>query len=405
MPGRMPDNGATGRKGAWSAFRPSTQYRKGTLGMAAIRGANMPVYPVRRDGHMTTLADIAHALEGLCNTGANAVAFNPIHYVHLRPGTPALGAPPLSYRIPWYIWPDVGQGSHPWAQTVSPDLMYAAIGEARSMGLKVAIKPMIDVEGGGWRGNISVKNTVQGITYDKTADWFWGYCNRFLDRYLPMMERHDIIILGTEYLQVTRELGPDWLKRVVDWTRQKYPKLYNLAYCANWGGWADDAEFARLKVAMDTLPIKAISAYFPLLGETAPFAPSVEDVRAGWHRKGIDADWCPRIDDSIAALGGGVLAKVMFGEIGYRADDMAAHNPGEDPSTGNLNKQTQANCWQAFRLKWDNPEDANRLAGWFAWSWEIFPDWVMDPRAHVLNFRDRGEAARWAFREDPWKVE
>src|SRR5438034_637445 len=80
------------------------------------------------------------------------------------------------------------------------------------------------------------------------ADWTWGYRNRFLQRYLDIANQvpGTILCLGCELYTVTKELGADFWIGLADWVRGQGFKG-PLTYAANWGGWADDAEYKRLK--------------------------------------------------------------------------------------------------------------------------------------------------------------
>jgi hypothetical protein len=111
------------------------------------------------------------------------------------------------------------------------------------MGLDVWIKPHLDpIEGGMARMG---QRAAQGLR----ADLEWAYRWRFLARYLAMAgELGCGLVIGTELLQFTRDMSPEFWIGIAHWCRaQGFKGL--LTYAANWGEelsllaplWADAA--------------------------------------------------------------------------------------------------------------------------------------------------------------------
>jgi hypothetical protein len=363
-----------------------------------IRAVNMPVRAYSNSGQPTTLDHLRRAIDWAREREATDVWFNPSFYFNLREGTPIFTRPRWDKGKRW-IYSQQGQ-EKPWATTPSLALLWAAAQYARSLGMGVGWKPMADPEqDGAWRGHASVKGEWSGKTYDNGRRWIWEIC-AMLDTVSDVVDDSDILCLGTEYYQITKELGGEWIKEVADYVKRHHPKIHQLTYCANWGGWADDSEMVRVgQDVWDELTFRGVSAYFPLMPNDAPPSPTLEELVEGWHRKGIDEEWCPTIFESIYRLAGSTDARnVGFWETGYRADEWAAHDsPGGEPR-GAIDLWLQERCWQAFREVWEGA-----IAGWSVWSVDPFPE-DRDARAHCLNVPGREEAARWALAEDPWKV-
>jgi hypothetical protein len=295
--------------------------------------------------------------------GCDAISIIPHHYVSLVPGTANLGPPPQEFGNPWFIYPDVGQDpAHPFHNTPEPELVLETCQLAAKLGFRVMLKPHVDSYQAGWRGNISVK--------DRAADWTWGYRNRFLQRYVDIAKQVDgtILCLGCELYTVTKELGPDFWIGVADWVRgQGFQGP--LTYAANWG-WADDAEYRRLAPLWPHLDYIGVDAYFPLMPQGAGSPTDAGALAQAWHRKGIDADWCPCIDDDLEALSKSAGKPLLFTEIGYGNHQQAAIDPARDPlPTDVRDDDLQLQLGQAFRQQWGGVPG---FAGYF-W-WEAFLD-------------------------------
>ncbi|HMA34403.1 MAG TPA: glycosyl hydrolase, partial [Chloroflexia bacterium] len=312
--------------------------------------------------HNPPIDQITSLFARLRQDGCDAIAIIPHHYVSLQPGTPNLAAPPNGWQPPWFIYPDLGQDpSHPFHNTPEPELVLQTCQAARAAGFRVMLKPHIDSYQAGWRGDISVK--------DHTADWVWGYRNRFLQRYVDIAKQIDgaILCLGCELYTVTKELGPEFWIGVAAWVRgQGFSGP--LTYAANWGGWADDAEYKRLKDLWPLLDYIGVDAYFPLFPQGYNGPLDVNTIAAAWHRKGIDQPWCPCIDDDLIALSQGLGKPLLFTEIGYANHQQAPIDPMRDPlPTDVRDDDLQLRLAQAFRQRWGGVAQFSGYFWWEAW--------------------------------------
>lgn len=101
-----------------------------------------------------------------------------------------------------------------------------AIALARGRGLKVFLKPQLDLLGDGWRGEI-------GMTSDENwAAWFASY-TRFIEHYavLARESQVDLFSVAVE-LDATRGRDADW-RKVIAAVRAVFPGP--LTWAANWG--------------------------------------------------------------------------------------------------------------------------------------------------------------------------
>ncbi len=319
--------------------------------------------------HNPPLDEITALFTRLRADGADSIAIIPHHYVSLDPGTPNLTEPPSDWQPRWFIWPDLGQDpTHPFHNTPEPELVLAACQAAAGLGLRVLLKPHIDSYQAAWRGDISVQA--------RTADWVWGYRNRFLQRYIDIARQVDgaILSLGCELYTVTKELGPEFWIGLAEWVRGQGFRGA-LTYAANWGGWGPDAEYRRLADLWPHLDYIGVDAYFPLVAPGTPPPPDVAGLDAAWHRRGLAADWCAPIDDDLIALSRATGKPLLFTEIGYPNHQLAAEDPMRDPlPTDVRDDDLQLRLTQAFRQHWGGVRE---LSGYF-W-WEAFLDQAAKP--------------------------
>ncbi len=312
--------------------------------------------------HNPPLADIQALFARLKADGCDAISIIPHHYVSLEPGTANLGPPPAGFNPPWFIYPDLGQDpTHPFHNTPEPELVLAACQAAAGLGMRVMLKPHIDCYQAGWRGDISVKS--------RASDWVWAYRNRFLQRYLDMAKQvHDTILcLGCELYTVTKDLGPEFWIGMADWARGQGFKG-PLTYAANWGGWAGDAEYRRLETLWPHLDYIGVDAYFPLFPAGYSGPTDVNALVAAWHRKGIDVDWCPHIDEDLIAISKSTGKPLIFAEIGYGNHQQAPMEPMRDAKPDDVaDEQLQLRLGQAFRQKWGPVPQFQGYFWWEAW--------------------------------------
>lgn len=333
-----------------------------------IRGVNVLCVP-QMGSEVATLDTFKRLYDDLQRAGGNAVMLNPVQYVYVPRGSVVLSRPPRKYGTTRYIWRGEGNGEKPWPMTIRDDLLDSAIREAKCRGLFVGLKPMVDIEYGGWRGYLSVAGVADAFLY--------AYKHHFLKPYVQMAKeaRADLFVLGTEMYTVTKELDYIWVREVANYVRYTLGYKGILTYAGNHGRGAD-AEFVRLYLAWKSLDRVGVDAYFSLLAEGEPL--DEEKMLQAWDEP----------TERMLVECGGNGSMLVITEIGYRADTLAAVDPYADPGAGTYSPEAQVACWRAFR----------RLEprAYFAWSYDLFPQHA-DPRSH--NLRGRGEAERVALAE------
>lgn len=284
----------------------------GAASAASIWGFNYPLWSA--DGYAS--ASSSRDLADIAGTGAGWVALTPTLYqADSRASDPAPG-------------PD----------TPSDAALRAAIRRAKSLGLKVALKPHVDSRAGGARAWIEPRD----------ADaWFDAYRVHALRwARLAREERVDLFVVGTELaLLSTPNHWKSW-RTLIAQVRREYPGP--LTYAANWhsvelvGFWRD-------------LDYIGVDAYYPLA--------------AGRNRTARALEWLP-IEASLAALSLTAGRPILFTEFGLSSQRGAAARPWEWLEFGPADPVEQddyvASFLNAFAGK-------SFVAGFLNWAWDPDP--------------------------------
>jgi hypothetical protein len=216
-----------------------------------------------------------------------------------------------------------------------------AIRAVRRHGMRVFLKPQVDVVAGGWRGEIAFASEADW------AAWFASYA-RFAQHYARLARDEDVDLLsvGVE-LDATRDRERDW-RALVASLRRVFPR--SLVYAANWGRERDVAWW-------DALDYAGVDAYFPLAA--AP-EPSVDALRAAWQ---------PHLR-ALRAWGERICKPVLFTELGYRSVRGASARPWAWEQAGPPAHEEQARLYRAaLDVLWEE----RWLAGIYWWQWRTAP--------------------------------
>jgi hypothetical protein len=233
-----------------------------------------------------------------------------------------------------------------------------AIDAARAEGLRVFLKPQLDLTDDGWRGEIAFE------TEAAWARWFASY-RGFLGHYarLAAQARVALFSVGVE-LDGTRHRSRDW-RQVIEEVRVLYEGP--LVYAANWGrerdiDWWGDLDYAGVDV------------YFPVARGASP---SRRELEERWSRElhGLRG-WAERTG-----------RPVLVTEIGYRSLEGAGAEPWDWRRGGAPALREQAVLWQAaLSALWPEPW----LAGIYGWQWRTAPP--ADPAADT-GYTPQGKPA------------
>ncbi len=217
----------------------------------------------------------------------------------------------------------------------------AVIAGARTLGLRVFLKPQLDLLGPGWRGEIAFRSEPEWRA------WFESYA-AFIEHHAALAAEEGVSLLcvGVE-LDATRHREADW-REIVRGVRARYPGP--LVYAANWGRERDIAWW-------DALDYAGVDAYFPVANTPEPH---LAEVAAAWrpHLRALRA-WARRIE-----------RPVLLTEIGYRSARNAGRRPWEWQLPQPASPAQQALLYRAaLAAFWPEPW----LAGFYWWQWDVRP--------------------------------
>lgn len=224
--------------------------------------------------------------------------------------------------------------------TPSDESIEKAISLAHDLGMKVMLKPHIDLLNKGddnyWRADIGFYKETEW------KKWFSAY-QKIILHYAEIAAKNkvEIFCVGTE-LSFATQKTQYWLD-IISKVRGVYSG--ELIYAANWDNY-------RNVKFWDQLDYAGIDAYFPLTYKTDP---TVEDIKNGWIQ------WKYQIEEWQA----GVNKPVIFTELGYPS---SVHAPSEPWAygSGKADLEMQRKCYEAF---FEAKKDWDWLAGVYWWEW------------------------------------
>jgi hypothetical protein len=230
--------------------------------------------------------------------------------------------------------------------TPTDDDLVHVIGQAHSLGLKVMLKPHLDLwnDRAHWRGNIGEAFGSEA----EWAEWFSSY-RSFIEHYAELAAASgvDQFCVGCE-LENTSHREADWRAVVAD-VRGRYPGP--LLYAGNHSG---------EEVTMnwwDAVDIIGVDAYYPLSSTTDP---SLDELKEAWQ---------PHLQE-LSSLAAKWRKPVILTEIGYRSLDGAAMHPWDWEIQGNVDLEEQEDCYRAaFESVFNEPW----FGGIYWWSWSPDP--------------------------------
>lgn len=244
----------------------------------------------------------------------------------------------------WYQDKCYTTNIHPTENTPSDESLIHAINTAHSLGMKVMLKPhldIVDMTEGSWRGEIAC------ISEPDWKLWFESYRDFVLHHAkIAQDNKVEMLCIGTELTSVATIRTEMWKEVVIKPTRASYSGP--LTYAANW-----NVEYMHV-LFWDALDYIGIDAYFPL-SEDNP-SPSLDEIKKGWDV------WVKEMDEFQKK----VNKPIIFPEVGYCSSDWTAKTPWEEIAGGNINLKLQADCYRALmETLWDK----EWFYGMYWWKW------------------------------------
>lgn len=194
---------------------------------------------------------------------------------------------------------------------------------AHDIGMKVCLKPVLDIASGEWRAEINLSPNEWKV-------WFGNY-KQFLSHYLKIAERYscEMFCIGCEMLS-SEEYESEWLE-IIQEARKLYKGylIYNANFdCDYYPDWIRNLDFY------------GISAYFPLDVENDD---EIELYQDSWnaHKK------------HLLDIYNAYNLPIIFMEIGCKSEDDAMKHPWDYSTNELVNHDVQMKFYEsAFRTFW-----------------------------------------------------
>jgi hypothetical protein len=291
------------------------------------RGLILPTWQVH--GYRST--DTTQALDGIASVGANWVQFVPF----------------------WYQATLTSNTIGPTDHSVSDNDVRNAVSLAHTHGLKVLLKPAVDLAGDQhlYRGNINPTNR---------ADWFASY-QSFIVHYAGLAQQSgvDQFAVGTELASMSGSGDRSrWLTAINAIKAQYHGPL---VYAANYDEYRDVSFW-------DVLDLVGIDGYWPLSQTPTANVSQLEQAFAP-------------IRDALRAFAARVGRRILFTEAGYPAQVGAAVAPTLSNNCSTPAQDEQAAAYQALFATFSGQP---WWAGVFWWSWWTTTG-VYDPLDHAVH--------------------
>lgn len=221
-----------------------------------------------------------------------------------------------------------------------------AIRDAKRLGLKVMLKPQLDLnnDSSHWRGQIG--SDFSNTDWDT---WFEEY-TEIITRYAEIADDENVeqFVVGSELIEASKH-EDEWREVI-----QEVKRVYSgkLLYAANHSGEENQIKF------WDALDYIGIDAYYKLTTKTDP---TLAELKAGWNSaintmRSLSEKWGKR---------------VIITAIGYRSVEGSGRNPWDYSSNGEVDLQGQKLLYQAM---FENLNNQNWLRGIFIWRWDSDPN-------------------------------
>lgn len=296
---------------------------------AEQRGLVLPTW--ERHGYRDT--DTHGALRGLAGVGAGWVQIVPT----------------------WYQSAPASSDIAPAESSIDDADVRQVIGLARGEGLKVLLKPHVDLRDGSDRAQIDPT--------DPDA-WFQSY-HAFITHYAELARQSGVeeFAVGTELSGVSRD-RQRWLAVVED-VRSRYhgPLVYA----------AHHTEYPAVAF-WDAVDLIGIDAYWPLSTQPGPAVSELEHAFAAKR-------------DDLAAFAARVGRPILFTEAGYSSQVGAAMAPWDAHLSDKPAQDEQAAAYEALLATFSGEP---WWAGVFWWTWDVQRRYAIDPPAALgHSIRDK----------------
>jgi hypothetical protein len=228
-----------------------------------------------------------------------------------------------------------------------------AIDTIHSLGMKVLLKPMLDVSdaSGTWRAFINPSDKDQ---------WFTNYTN-FIGSFADMAQSKgvELLSIGCEMNTLEQSSNDTRWTNLISNMRSRYSG--KLTYAANWNAISQNVGGYQNVSWWNQLDYIGIDAYFPIASQNST---TLAGLTTAWQNQANSIE-------SWRASRGLTNEQLLFTEVGYQSADGAARSPAGVSGSPAVDLQEQADSYHALlsvmttKPWWD---------GAFWWSWETNPN-------------------------------
>ena len=274
--------------------------------------------------------------------------------------------------VTWYMQARDSTAIAPVALgTPTDEAVAEAIRDLRRRGVKVMLKPHVDVLDGSWRGTIRPTDP---------AAWFASY-DAFLTKYAALAQANEVEMLcvGTELATMSDARYRSRWSAVIGNVRGAYRGL--LTYAANAVSLGD--EFTSVSF-WSQLDLAGLDAYTPLTDKANP---SREELVQGWSRNRNGENMVAAFRNWQASHG----KPVLFTELGYRSADGTNRTPWDWEASAAYDPGEQADCYDAAFRVWSQQTAWMRGILWWAWD-------VPVPAPNETGYTPRNKPAETVLR-------
>jgi hypothetical protein len=256
-----------------------------------------------------------------------------------------------------------------------------AITTAQALGLKVLLKPQVDVLDGTYRGLIAPT--------DRPA-WFASY-RAMLIHYAMLAQQLHVtgLVVGVELGSMVSGPRDTALWRAMIKSVRRLGYKGSLTYAANW-------DQLRLVGFWRSLDYIGIDAYFPLVPKGHKAAPTIADLVSAWHGSSVTGgplNWVAEV----AQLEHAEHRPVVFTELGYVATTCTAAAPyavaplcPSAPATPIAGQRAQQDAYVAALRVWSRVAFVRGIYWW---------DWPTDGNEITDAYSPRGMPAERTLAE------
>jgi uncharacterized protein (TIGR03437 family) len=299
---------------------------------------------------------VAQSLSGFEYNGIVHASWSPTEYTTpaattSRQALASTHASWASVMLTWYQDTITSTTIAPANNSPTDAAVEQAIQELHSLGLKVMLKPHVDVATGQWRGTINPGAANMDA-------WFASYTS-FIVKYAQMAQAQGVegLIIGTELAEMTGSANQSRWQAVINAIRSNYSGL--LTYAANATYLGD--EFTSVSF-WQWLDLIGLDGYVPLTDHADP---KLAELVAAWRNDKSGQNFFAAIQN----LYDSYQKPVIFTEIGYVSAAGTNTAPYEYGVFSTYDLTEQRNCYDAFFLVW-SPQ-SSWVKGVFWWDWEV----------------------------------